>query len=287
MAIAPKSIYTGVALGLLVGGGYIGYDMMRSQDAVAEREARAAASASAAASLAAKAMPPPPAATTSGARPAASGTPAGPTTREGMVRIEGGTFQPTYLSKPVEQKPFFLDITEVTQKAYLACVEANACGPNSWAKSGAKLEGPAERLPANDVSWEDARAYCAWVKKRLPTEAEWELAARGTEGRKYPWGQDAPLDQLCWRNGQGPCEVGFFPRGDTPSGLKDMAGNVWEWTAEVQHCSSPEKPDTCDPHRHTARGGAWNTFSPQLVETNYRNALTVATNYVGMRCAAD
>ncbi len=285
MAIAPKSIVTGVALGLLLGGSYIAYDVVRNQDAAAEGEARAAASASAAASLAANAKPPPTA--SARAAPSSSGPPAAAPPREGMVHVDGATFQPTYLSKPVDQKGFYLDVTEVTQKAYLACVEANACGPNSWAKSGAKLEGPAERLPASDVSWDDARAYCAWIKKRLPTEAEWELAARGTDGRKYPWGQDAPLDQLCWRSGQGTCEVGSFPRGDTPLGIKDMAGNVWEWTAEAQHCSSPEKTDTCDPHRHTARGGAWNTFSPQLVETTYRNALTVATNYVGLRCAAD
>jgi sulfatase modifying factor 1 len=285
MAIAPKSIVAGVALGVLVGGSYVAYDVVRNQDAAAEGEARAAASASAAA---AKAAHPPPAASGS-ARAAAtsSGAPAASPPREGMVRIDGATFQPTYLTKPVEQKGFYIDVTEVTQKAYLACVEANACGPNSWAKSGAKLEGTAERLPAADVSWDDARAYCAWVKKRLPTEAEWELAARGSDGRKYPWGQDAPLDQLCWRSGQGTCEVGAFPRGDTPTGIKDMAGNVWEWTSEAQHCSNPEKSDTCDPHRHTARGGGWNTFSPQLVETSYRNALTVATNYVGLRCAAD
>ncbi len=116
--------------------------------------------------------------------------------------------------------------------------------------------------PINCVDWNQANAYCTSVGKRLPTEEDWEYAARGTAGNEYPWGNTpAPSNQLCWNGtgndlGQGnrrsTCPVGSYPAGNTPLGL---AGNVWEWTSSGYSADYSAARDTAS---RVFRGGGWN-----------------------------
>lgn len=175
---------------------------------------------------------------TSRARPATSGA---------MVRIPAGrlTLSPApdarlgARGRRVTIAAFEMDRTEVTVAEYEACVEAGGC---TEAAQGSRYDAcnwkrPGRRShPINCVDWDQANAFCSWSGKRLPTAAEWEYAARGTDGRKYPWGNGSPDEQLCW-SGRNPrdttCEVGRYPGGASPFGLLDMAGNVAEWTSTV------------------------------------------------------
>ena len=163
--------------------------------------------------------------------------PAIPAAPDGMVHVPGGDFlmgsdDAEELSRPahfVSVRPFFIDRTEVTNEAYRRFVEATNYDPPSTWKDGAFSPGE-EQMPVTGVTWYDAAAYAAWAGKRLPTEAEWEFAARGAEGRKYPWGNDwdatlANLDnniKALRRVGEGT---------PSPLGVFDLAGNAWEWTA--------------------------------------------------------
>jgi formylglycine-generating enzyme required for sulfatase activity len=163
-----------------------------------------------------------------------------------MVRVPAGTFLYGEKRKEVELPEFWIDRTPVTNGEYARFVAATAHElPQHW-----KGKTPPEEIddhPVAHVSWHDAVAYAEWAGKRLPTEEEWEKAARGTDGREYPWGE--------WAEGR--CnsrEVGIgtttpvgrhSPDGDSPYGCVDMAGNVWEWTA-------PEE----GPWR-VLRGGSW------------------------------
>jgi formylglycine-generating enzyme len=182
---------------------------------------------------------------------------------------------------------FVIDRTEVTRTAYGACVAAHRCKVIPR-----ELSGPAGadgQLPVTQVSWFDARDFCAFAGGRLPTEAEWEKAARGTDGREYPWGAEASCDRANWGNfeGEGPCAdsapgfpvvVGRYPEGRSPYGALDMAGNVWEWVADAFDD---------DPKRRVVRGGSCcSYFVPPRAANRNAWAPEYRGSDLGFRCAA-
>ncbi len=157
--------------------------------------------------------------------------------------------------RTVVVKAFAIDRTEVTRARYAACVAAHRCKGLTAPTADADAD-PA--LPVTGVSWADAQAYCKFAGGRLPTEIEWEKAARGADGREYPWGDDLDCARANWGNfdGEGPCagknpgrpvRVGSYPTGASVYGVLDLGGNVWEWVAD--------KYDD-DPGRRVVRGGS-------------------------------
>ncbi|HXG92983.1 MAG TPA: SUMF1/EgtB/PvdO family nonheme iron enzyme [Blastocatellia bacterium] len=180
--------------------------------------------------------------------PAKPGAPVPP---EGMVVVAAGRYvigsdDGSDLERPqhtVELPQFFIDRTEVTNAQYKKFIDATGDTkriPSNW-KNGTYPEGR-DNYPVTGVKWDDANAYAEWAGKRLPTEAEWEAAARGSEARKYTWGNDWREDAANigkppgnYNAKQYPAEimpVGSFPAGASPAGALDMIGNVWEWTAD-------------------------------------------------------
>lgn len=155
---------------------------------------------------------------------------------------------------------FLLDKTEVTNAAYAECVKAKVCrAPDSL--EGSPLVGGQPRAfhaaehPAVGVSWDDAKAYCAWKGKRLPREAEWERAARGDDGRRYAWGNQEPDPKQHGAFGGRAvtAPVGSFPEGAGPYGHLDLAGNAWEWMEDAYDPLAYQRPGaargipgTCD-----------------------------------------
>lgn len=126
---------------------------------------------------------------------------------------------------------FFIDRTPVTAAEYQAYL--NATGkqrPEEWEKFNDPQGAP--NRPVVLVNWDDAQAYAEWAGKRLPTEAEWEKAARGEDGRIYPWGDDEPTPKRAWFDQKTPSQVGARPFGTSPWGVHEMAGNVFEWVAD-------------------------------------------------------
>jgi formylglycine-generating enzyme required for sulfatase activity len=227
-----------------------------------------------------------------------------PVGKDGMVAVPAGKFfmgcneQVDFECMP-DEKPgrylelpaFRIDAKEVSVAQYRRCVDAKACTADglteafhggkeqpeyaqfcNWGKKGR------DQHPINCITWSQAEAYCKWAGKRLPTEAEWERAARGTDGRKFPWGDEHPLgvklanvaDESArkhfpeWTSTRGyddgfvgTAPVGSFPAGATPVGAFDMIGNVWEWTADGK-----------DAGRYV-RGASW-TFDPAFARISLR-----------------
>jgi formylglycine-generating enzyme required for sulfatase activity len=184
---------------------------------------------------------------------------------------------------------FWIDRTEVTNGQYALCVSAQACRESAYADEPATSQ---EALPVVGVSWQDAADYCAWAGGRLPTEAEWEYAARGTDGPVYPWGDEAPTcERTQFRECPGPAlPVGSIPDGSSWCGALDMAGNAWEWVgdwfgpypSETQH--NPTGRDTG--RERVLRGGAWNSNWNVLRSANrHRLRPGAHTPHLGFRCA--
>jgi eukaryotic-like serine/threonine-protein kinase len=285
----------------------------------------------------------PPARTTPATAASASATAAAAPSAcpEGMLSIPAGKMFMGARDLSPDTKPphqvslsaFCIDRTEVTVKAYLACVEKGNCErpPDkvSWPKitdAQVKRYSPLcnasqkgrEDHPVNCVAWSMAQNFCKKRGARLPTEAEWELAARGSVQHKYPWGDDAPSKKhlnACgtecakWAESHGDklprtmyddddgfvgtAPVGSFPAGAAPSGAVDLAGNVWEWTADWYgpYTDAPQKdpkgPDTGT--QRVARGGDFAGYQPDWARPAFRWKTDPETfnHAIGFRCAAD
>jgi formylglycine-generating enzyme required for sulfatase activity len=182
-----------------------------------------------------------------------------------------------------------IDREEVSNANYQRCVNAAECDePQDLRFHG---NAAAADQPVVFVSWYQAGAYCRWLGGRLPTEAEWEKAARGPAGLTYPWG-DEPISQdlNAGMRFAGALAVDSFPDGASPYGALNMAGNVWEWTADwyLPYAGSGFRSDLFGEKYKVVRGGSWNhpiedarTFHRDIAHPD--RALAV----VGFRCAAD
>jgi len=219
-----------------------------------------------------------------------------------MVYIPSGTFTmgDTHGDGDSDEKPthkvtvadFWLDRTEVTSAQFARFIQASSYrAEGEWQRETSGKD----QHPVVNVTWNDALAYCRWADKRLPTEAEWEYAARGTDGRKYPWGnawEDSRARFSGNRGNQATAPVGSYPTGASPFGVLDMAGNVWEWVSSLykpyRYSLSDGREDLNASGSRVFRGGSW-FFDPWNLRSANRGWHGPAHRNIdlGFRCAQD
>ncbi len=247
--------------------------------------------------------------------------------REGIDTDElTGPCPPSELPyRQVTLNAFWIDQTEVTKGAYRKCMDAGSCAAPprwdaEWFKEGEDIPVPGlDEMPAASITWIQSKTYCEWIGKRLPTEAEWEKAARGIDGRKYPWGMDEPTcehanfrpwDFVAMTPGPG-CPyrktygnitpVGMFcTRGASVYGLCDMAGNVAEWAADgydkAGYIDLPDQNPFREPNgtSFARRASSWASYGLSAAGYTLRASRhkgggmndAAETTETGFRCAA-
>lgn len=207
---------------------------------------------------------------------------------------------------------YLMDTFEVTVQDFARCVEAGPCqaprlggfvATEAWKEEEWKYcnygKPGRENHPVNCVSWNQADTYCRWADKRLPSEAEWEKAARGTDKRAYPWGDEMitceyavtnekwkPSTKGCGADSSAP--VGSKPKGQSPYGVQDIVGNVWEWTAD-RYAPPPGAKNVRD-DEHVGKGGCWGSGNPwnSRISWSHHYPADYRSNVrLGFRCAAD
>lgn len=226
-----------------------------------------------------------------------------------MILIPSGTFimgsnegeENEFPEHEVYLDDFWMDKTEVTNAMYYECIKSGECeAPLSDGFIAPKdhyMDSSRADFPVVFTSWENADNYCQWANRRLPTEAEWEKAARGTDGRIYPWGNQPPNPELLNFNLQfgDLMKVGSFPQGASPYGVLDMAGNALEWVSdwyydhyyEISPTENPTGPSEGD--LRISRGGGFYQNDYE-VRVTLRFSLTPWYNQssdFGFRCATD
>lgn len=201
--------------------------------------------------------------------------------------------------RTVHVDAFAIDQVEVTNERYLTFVAmtGHRNPPNPYGTGPLLSPKGIEQLPVVQVTWYDAKAYCTWAKKRLPTEAEWEKAARGTDGRQFPWGNDQPSPARAnydreWEGDKTMHPVGTKPEGDSPYGIKDMAGNAREWVqdwydpdyytnASIRNPVGPDKNVV-----RVIRDGSWHSPVADIgAGARGRGGFALQTHGTGFRCA--
>ena len=249
--------------------------------------------------------------------------PAGDLTRMGkdgapMVLIPAGEFlmgtplsnrdggRDEYPQRRLYLDAFYLDVYEVTNGRYLEFTKATGHRAPEHPRNkqltlwkGSTVPDVFKDHPVVNVDWQDAAAYCAWAGKRLPTEAQWERAARGPHGHRFPWGDAEPTRVLAnylnqWRNGAGLEPVGSHPQGASAEGVQDLEGNVWEWVADWYDAHYYENGPTRDPQgpptgtRRVIRGSGWESEAPLLRSAHRLSSEPQNRNHtLGFRCAMD
>jgi formylglycine-generating enzyme required for sulfatase activity len=201
-----------------------------------------------------------------------------------MPLVAGGEFQYGFYNQRLSLSSFYMDQYEVSTAQYaMFMAKVGAEKPAHWPTSDLASHG---QKPVVGVTWHEAEAYCRQYGKRLPTEQEWEKAARGTDGRLYPWGNEEPTSlhanfgKCCvFKSYDFLVNIGSLEAGKSPYGLYDMAGNVWEWTSSDYDDSGKEK---------VLRGGSWGS-NPQRLRSANRNNIEPMFRVadIGFRCAQD
>jgi formylglycine-generating enzyme required for sulfatase activity len=249
-----------------------------------------------------------------------------PADRKAMVRIPAGQFrmgtsaqQQSDLAAEFELQPgllglespdvtlslseFYIDQTPVTSAEYKKFLEANPDQPvpfladaiaqsYNWDKTMRTFPAGRDQFPVVLVNWGQASAYCKWAGGRLPSEAEWEKAARGSDGRTWPWGNTwaTGMANTAESNLKDESPVGQFPKGASPYGALDMVGNVWQWTSSSDkpypYNANDGREDSQAPGLRITRGGSW-LFGAVVARVATRNrfeAVDVSLS-IGFRCA--
>ncbi len=223
---------------------------------------------------------------------------------QSMVLVPAGTFNMGSLMGDEDEQPvhpvyvdaFLMDKHHVSVGHYARFLDATSHdAPPDWSIMNRSQH---QNRPVANVDWLDANAYCHWVGKRQPTEAEWEKAARGTDGRTYPWGNEHPrksyanLRQEHWNNHEALAPVGAFEEGKSPYGIYDMAGNVWEWVSDWYapdyYKNSPSRNPAGPPrgNHKVIRGGSWGSGAESLRSSERETHVPSFRGFgTGFRCA--